>query len=107
MKVPRFENHQGIWPSADGSNPFLVQLISTASPVRSYEDLAKQIESSGRRTRPRRVTQSMTSVVSPSASTKRRWSRYFTGSTLVQVVTFGNKELQALELAKPALARVE
>ena len=102
----RFESIQCIWPSADGSNEFLVQLIATPTRVGSYDELAKQYREE-LNTDPASAIHPIDGVGqfavgfndTPMVQIYRR-------STMVQVATFGHQEKHALELAIRAVARL-
>jgi hypothetical protein len=103
---PRFESPQCIWSSADGSNEFLVQLLTSRSLLRSYDDLVRQYKE--------QMQTDAATVVHPIEGagdfavgfTEMPMVQIYSGSTLVQVATFSHQESHALELARRALARL-
>lgn len=103
----RFESSQCIWPSADGANEFLVQMIVTGTTVRTYDDLARKY-------REELNTDPATAIHPiPGAGdfavgfNDMPMVQVYTGSTMVQVSTFGHQEQQALELAKRVVGRLD
>jgi hypothetical protein len=106
---PRFA--QGIqcdWPAADGSTESLVGLIVTGTTFRSYDDYAEAYR--------RQMN------ADPAESVRRidggpglftigfkdmPMVQIYSGSSMVQVSTFGHEEKHALELARKVVARLD
>jgi hypothetical protein len=102
----RFENNQCIWPSADGSNDFLVQLTVSAVKVGSYDELAKLYREE-MNTDPVNVIHRIDNVGQFAIGfNDTPMVQVYQHSTMVAVATFGHPEKHALELAQRALARL-
>lgn len=103
----RFENSQCIWPSADGANEFLVQMIVTGTTVGSYDQLARQYRDE-LDTDPATALHQIEGAGDFAVGfNEMPMVQIFTGSTMVQVSTFKHQETHALELAKRVVGRLD
>jgi hypothetical protein len=103
----KLEKVQCIWPAADGSNEFLVQLIVTETMVRSYDELARNYREE-LDTDPATAIHPIPGVGQFAVGFKEMaMVQIYTGSTMVQVSTFEHREQHALDLAKRAVARLK
>lgn len=106
--APRFEKPQCIWASADGSQDHLVQLIVTSAYYRSYDDIAKAYRETMDGADPAKAMHPIEGAgLFAVGYSEMPMVQIYTGSSMVQVATFGNEELHALELAKKVVGRLE
>lgn len=104
---PRFEGNQCAWASQDGSEQFLVQMIVTPSPYKSFDEVAEtyreQMDAD-----PAEAIEPIEGVGLFAIGLKgMAMVQIFTGTHMVQVATSGKEQDRALELAKKAVARLE
>jgi hypothetical protein len=105
--TPVGEGHKCDWPSADESKQSLVSLIVTGTNLRSYDEYAETF----RKEMNADPATSIHRIDGPGlfaiGFNDMPMVQIYSGSSMVQVATFGNKETHALELAKKVVARIK
>ena len=103
----RFESSQCIWSSKDGATEFLVQMVVTGATVRSYDELARKYRDE-LDTDPATAIHPIEGVGDFAVGfNEMPMVQIYTGTTMVQVSTFGHQEKHALDLAKRVLPRLD
>lgn len=104
---PKADDNGCTWPSADGSNEFLVQLTVAPTVIRSYDELAKQYREE-LETDPAAALHRIDGVGQFAIGfNELPIVQIFGDSGFVQVYTVKHEERHALDLAKRAFARLD